>query len=70
MFVSKPVLARHLGVCSKSVDNWVERGWLPEPTRGPNGRQRWDASVLRPERTADLVDLGDLAASMESGGEI
>jgi DNA-binding transcriptional MerR regulator len=36
--------AARLGVCTKTVDRWVEAGILPEPTR-INGRKYFDAGV-------------------------
>lgn len=42
-------LCHLFGICQKSVWNWVDRGWLPEPIR-------LSASVLR-WRRADIEEL-------------
>jgi hypothetical protein len=49
IYFSKRQVAQRYNVTIKTVERWVERGWLPEPAfttgEGPGKRSYW--SVLR-----------------------
>jgi DNA-binding transcriptional MerR regulator len=57
MFVSRTAVAKHFGVTSETIKNWVNRGLLPTPTKSPSGRVIFDADVLRPASTSDLSNI-------------
>lgn len=40
-YVSKATLAAELDICESTVDNWVERDFLPKPIR-IGGAVRWN----------------------------
>jgi predicted site-specific integrase-resolvase len=48
MFVSRASVAKHFGVTSETIKNWVNRGLLPAPTRSPSGRVIFDSEVIHP----------------------
>lgn len=45
--IDKAAAARLVGKCSRTVDNWLNAGKLPQPYTLPNGRKAWRESDLR-----------------------
>lgn len=46
-YLSKSELAAIYGVTTRTLDNWLAAGTLPQPDRTPSGRPRWLESVAR-----------------------
>ena len=43
----KPWVANYFSTTTRTVDNWIRAGRLPQPDRLPNGRPAWRESVIR-----------------------
>lgn len=44
--LSKKLVARRYGICTRSVNNWVKAGDLPPPTRWTSQTKLWPVDVL------------------------
>jgi excisionase family DNA binding protein len=51
-------LARELGVTSRTIVRWAERGWISAAETFPSGHRRWDLEDVR-DQLAAARDRGE-----------